>query len=266
MLDEDGVNRMACKCTDRIWDFPPRRVMEILGFGENRCSNCLTPFFQSQLLDPQCSSLRLCVECQGKLGPYQGSHCVYCGLPVTPNARDWYGRLTCERCRYDPPPWDGLAFYGIYEGDLRDLVLRLKFDGEIQIARLFADFLIQACACLPVPDLVLPIPQYPANLQKRGYNQANEIGKIFAKNTKLFYSANILSRIRPGLPQEKLTAIQRQENLRGAFHCDSDLSGKTIWIIDDVLTTGSTCREATYALRGAGAKHIHALVIARTDL
>ncbi|MDE5833388.1 MAG: ComF family protein [Desulfovibrio sp.] len=237
-----------------------------LGLDEKRCVHCLSPFSPNTLTyAPPVVTRLLCEECLEDLAPYAGCFCASCGRPVTPNSLGSDGRPQCQPCREDPPPWNAASFYGIYKDALKDLILRLKFNGELAITRLFADFLFHVCQNLPRPDLTLPIPQYPAQTRARGYNQAHEIAGTFAKKCRLSYDANILIRVKPGDPQEKLNAVRRRQNLKEAFHCERSLSGQSVWLIDDVLTTGSTCREATYALRAADAAEVRVIFIGRAD-
>lgn len=170
------------------------------------------------------------------------------------------------QCAQDPPPWDNIAFHGLYDGELRDLLLRLKFDGEIQIAKLLGEFLYNASLCLPKPDALVAIPQHPAHLRKRGYNQAHELARELACFAGLPLHTNLLKRIQRNRPQEGLTAKERRANLISTFIGSHKAQGQHIWLIDDIVTTGSTCRAATLALKTAGARKISLLFAARTGL
>lgn len=238
-----------------------------LGLDEARCAHCLAPYRRAKTRDLRNSPISdlLCDDCRALLRPYSGEVCADCGRPVDPRSFGVDGRLQCGACANDPPPWTRLSFYGLYKNALRDLILRLKFDGDLVIARLFADFLFYICKDLPRPDLLIPIPQHPSRLRRRGYNQAHEIAKAFAKKCRLPCDPHILRRIKAGAPQEQLNAAGRRDNLRGAFACASSLANLDVWLIDDVLTTGSTCREATTALLMAGARETRVIFIARAD-
>lgn len=230
-----------------------------LGFGEVRCAHCLAPYFKEDLRNPDLSaSLRLCPDCQESFYAYLGPTCRRCGLPTE--------KSYCKACKTDPPPWDHLAYYGLYQGPLRDIILRLKFDAEIHLARLLAEFLLEAIKCLPEPDLILAIPQFPKRLRKRGFNQAHEIGRYLAALTGFPLTSTALLRVRSGPAQENLSAQQRRVNMAGAFKAGPEIKGKSIWLLDDVLTTGSTCRAATEALFEAGARKVSLVFAARTPL
>lgn len=149
---------------------------------------------------------------------------------------------------------------------MRELVLRFKFAGELQIATLFAEFLCEAAKCLPNPDAIISVPQFPLRLRERGFNQAHEIAKRLAKLTGLRMEPFILERIRRTPPQEGLSAYERKQNLENAFRADPEAAGKIIWLVDDVVTTGSTCASAVKELLKTGAKAVYVLFVARTPI
>lgn len=231
-----------------------------LGFNQKRCHHCHKPFYNSQIENIDLwPSLRLCNECQKLLEPFRGIACKSCGMPLDSQT----GKKLCASCASRRPPWESCAMHGLYGGALRDLLLRLKFNGELHLSRLFAEFLVEAARCLPKPDVLAPIPMHPDNLIKRGYNQANEIARSIAGLTGFHLDNQSLRRIKAGKPQEALTAIERQSNLKKAFSANSVFANKIVWLVDDVMTTGSTCREACIALKNAGARSIHILLVAR---
>ena len=240
-----------------------KEFFSILGIDERRCAHCLAPYTPKKV--PSGPSSLLCEACVQELAPFSECACSTCGRPVTPNSIGYDGKPQCDDCYWDPPPWDAASFYGIYKDSLKDLVLRLKFDGDLAIADLFSDFLFYVCKNLPRPDLILPVPQFPSQTRKRGYNQANEIARSFAKKCGLAYRNDILLRVKPGDPQEALNAVRRKQNLKDAFACRESLSGKSVWLIDDVFTTGSTCRESVAALRKAGASETRIVFIGRAN-
>lgn len=234
---------------------------EWLGFTQKRCSNCAAPYFLGELRG-DFASLRLCPECQISITWYDGPRCRLCGV-IGPGLN---ADSLCSECVKEPPPWQGVAYYGIYDAHLRDLILRLKYDAELQLVYPLADFLLQAAMSLPEPDAILAVPQHPAALRRRGFNQAHELARRLARLTGFRLDSGILARTRKSVPQEGLGAEARRQNVIGAFSAFPAASGAVLWLIDDVMTTGSTCAEATRALLGAGAKAVFALCVARTPL
>lgn len=170
----------------------------------------------------------------------------------------------CGVCLTQRPPWRALAYHGLYEGALRDIVLRFKFGGELALAHLLGMWLENAATCLPVPDVLLGIPQHPAHLRRRGFNQAHELARALHVATHLPVRADILVRTRDSAPQASLNAQLRASNVRGVFGVAAPVNGMRLWLIDDVMTTGNTLKEATRTLLEAGAAEVCVLTIART--
>lgn len=226
-----------------------------LGLLERRCHQCLRPFV------PPDSGELLCPVCQKAIMPYAGPRCKLCGAPP----RGATAKI-CASCRTSPPPWRDIGYSGLYTGLLRDILLRLKFDGEIHLARFLGETLLNASTGLAKPDLVTALPQHPAALRRRGFNQAHEIARAFCAASGFGLSTKILMRVREGKPQESLSAAQRKTNMRGAFQAEASVAGAHIWLIDDILTTGATCREAAQTLLDAGAHSVSLLFVARTPL
>lgn len=242
-----------------------RRWLSFFGLDEIRCSSCLRPFSPSA---PGAAddSTTICPECSLLLAPYTGQRCPECGFPFTSFASaDVNSRpAPCGSCLKERAPWHKLAYYGLYRSALRDLILRFKFGGELSLAPLLGAWLENIAACLPAPDAILGIPQHPAHLRRRGFNQAHELARVLHKATRIPLRPDLLVRKRESLPQASLNASQRAANVRGVFAPGAPVHGLRIWIIDDVMTTGSTLKEATRTLLEGGAAEVCVLAIART--
>lgn len=248
--------------------FNLRSWLNALGFGEVRCCHCDSPYFKTSA-----GQKYLCKDCQIELAPYIGPRCPLCGLPYDSIDQDYQQaasdrplRKECPSCRKTPPAWSNIAYHGLYEGALRDLLLRFKFDGELILGRTLAEFMLQAASCLNAPDALVPIPQHPAHLRKRGYNQAHELARTIARIGNLPLKSHFLKRVSQQRIQEGLTAEQRRQNLANAFTASDAVGNLHIWLIDDVMTTGSTCQAASNALISKGVNRISVLVCARTSL
>ncbi len=251
-----------------------------LGLAQMRCFHCLRPFSPAYetFSDPACTAATdiftpanpLCPQCRSLLAPYKGPRCPLCGLPVMPSiladepSHVEQKASLCGRCLTDPPPWTQTAFHGLYRESLRHVLLRLKFDGHLYLAPLLSSFLVEAARCLPEADALVAVPQYPAHLRQRGYNQAHELAKALHAQTGLALRPDLLCRTRPGPAQIGLSARSRPENVRHSFEASPQARGLRLWLVDDVMTTGSTLRSAGLALLKAGAKRVDVLVVART--
>ncbi len=239
-------------------------MQDALGLAQNRCLHCLHPF--SPAAGPQSHAgpapeALLCLHCRPLLARYTGPHCPRCGIPPSnPEA----GNGICGACLQNPPPWSGAAFYGLYAGALRHTLLRLKFDGHLYLSSLLGSFLLEAVACLPRPDVIVAIPQHSDHLRRRGYNQAHELARALHGLSGLPLSSELLSRPVPGQEQARLGAKDRRSNVRHSFAAAPEVRGLHVWIVDDVMTTGSTMAAAASALLAGGAARVDVVFAART--
>jgi len=149
---------------------------------------------------------------------------------------------------------------------------RFKFHRQPQLARPLAALLARAAAVIQViaqADCVLPIPMTSQRLAERGYNPAWLLTRqLTLKLASPKARADVLLRIRESAPQRELRRRQRIHNLRGAFVVQpahgAQVRQRRVVLVDDVMTTGATLREAARALRQAGAADVTAIVFART--
>lgn len=153
-----------------------------------------------------------------------------------------------------------------YNASLRQWIARFKFQGQRALAEPLAGLLAQEVQdrhLFDGLDLLTWIPSHPKALRKRGYNPAEDLCKALALQVGLPARA-ALKKTRSGPPQSSLDEPRRLRNLKGAFALKEgiDLQGRSICIIDDILTTGSTLIEAHRVLKTAGPLSIRALVLA----
>jgi ComF family protein len=142
-------------------------------------------------------------------------------------------------------------------------IKRFKFQRKLFYGPAFRCLLGQATRELPAEiDALLPMPLHWRRLAVRGFNQAAEISSGVRRAMDLPVVTNV-RRIRHTPYQSGLGAAQRRRNLRNAFRVSGPITHRHVLIIDDVITTGETCRELASALTDAGAERVSALAIAR---
>ncbi len=121
-------------------------------------------------------------------------------------------------------------------------------------------------------SVLIPVPLDKNKLKTRGYNQSEELAKELSKILKIPVISDILIKIKETKPQMELSKEEREKNLLDAFATNNKdivgsdpamLSGKKVFLVDDVYTTGSTMEECAKVLRKAGAKQVWGLVVAR---
>ncbi len=138
----------------------------------------------------------------------------------------------------------------------------MKYGEQMILAHGFAKKLAQQVTVRP--DLVIPMPLHPAKLRERGYNQANLLASPLAKELHLKLLPDGCRRVRNTSPQTDLPWRERKKNMRDAFCCDADLTGKRVALVDDVMTTGASLNALAAAVQKRGATEISAWVVART--
>jgi ComF family protein len=160
--------------------------------------------------------------------------------------------------------------YGAYDGPLRDLVHILKYQRVKPAASRLGRLLGQAMAGieLPEPALLVPVPLWKGKRRERGFNQAEEIARAFlrfANGGGIQLNTALLVRNRETASQTGLTRPQRRANLRGAFSVvqPEKLKGRSVLLMDDVMTTGATAGECARVLLRAGAKQVWVATVAR---
>ena len=156
-----------------------------------------------------------------------------------------------------------------YEYPWSALIAQFKFHGQPGWARTFATLMRSAPWVEPAldrADVVLPMPLAAARLAERGFNQALLLARLLAPDKT---RPDLLLKVRHTAAQAGLDRKDRLANVAGAFAVDpllaSQLRGARTVLVDDVMTSGASLSSAAAVLRRAGAGHIAALVIARTD-
>ena len=184
--------------------------------------------------------------------------CPRCALPVGPFETIKHG---CAACRGRSLGFDSARTLGEYEGILRTLCLQIKQERNAWLVPWLVKLLARTYkgdfADLPVTTWVVPIPLHWRRFLERGYNQAEALAQSLAANLQLELHQP-LRRIKYTGHLAGKTASERIEAMRGVFsvYRPRFLRGRTILLIDDILTTGATCGAAARVLKQAGARKI----------
>jgi ComF family protein len=199
----------------------------------------------------------LCADCSAELPRLEGPRCPRCAL-ASP------GGAVCGRCLARPPSYDATVAALAYEFPADVLVHALKFRGELALAPLLGALLRAAVSGTPRVDCVLPVPLSRQRLVERGYNQAAELARPLAAAAGAPLELFGCERMRNTPQQADLPWSERAKNMRGAFRCVRSFAGRSIAVVDDVMTTGATLDELAGALKEAGAARVVNWVVART--
>jgi ComF family protein len=225
----------------------------------------------------------LCYLCGDSLAPSIGPLCPRCetGLlsdPATicPHCAETAGPFTiidgrCAGCRDETLPYECVLRLGPYDGLLRDAVLRIKQHHGEGLAELLGERWAERDRVRLMAfgaTVVVPVPLHWRRRWQRGYNQSEALARSLAGRLGLPCRPRWLRRVRNTPPSQTAQSTgQRRHNVHGAFAVvrGARVAGETVLLVDDVLTTGSTCAEATRALRKAGAARVIVAALARAQ-
>lgn len=209
--------------------------------------------------------VHICADCLSDIIPIDSPLCMVCGIPfLTEGGSDHL----CGVCRTAYPPFASARAAFRFDGSVRELIHRFKYNRKVQLRRplgILTAGSLGAFAAETCADLLVPVPLHVRRLRERGYNQAVLLGEVLAKEWRLPLSRDNLCRIRWTEPQINLPAAERMSNVKGAFAVSrpEKLKGRRVILVDDVMTTGSTVTECAGVLRRAGAEEVFAVTVAR---
>lgn len=216
------------------------------------------------------SALPVCEPCLAAITPLDGVLCSICGEKLFTGEHSTELLPLCGICRRAAPHYRKAVSYGTYAGPLRDLVHLLKYHQVKPAARFLGKLLNGVLANLTLPEslLVIPVPLWTGKRRIRGFNQAEEIARALVggtASTRIQLDTASLVRQRETVSQTGLTRHQRRANVRGAFVVvrHGAVQGKSILLVDDVMTTGTTAGECARVLMKAGAKEVFVATVAR---
>jgi ComF family protein len=177
----------------------------------------------------------------------------------------------CVNCRQVRPEFERAVSFGEYKGGLRRLVHLLKYEGVMPVQAPLGRMLAEAVAeLLPLRGesgpLLVPVPLHRSRRRARGFNQAELIARAAIKRLPKFELApGVLVRQRETVSQVGLSREERIENMRGAFRVAhaGRVKGRSVIVVDDVMTTGTTLSECARVLKRAGAEKVWAATVAR---
>lgn len=183
----------------------------------------------------------------------------------------------CALCREETFNFDGARSYGLYAGNLRTAILQLKFQRRERLGKKLGELLssvwgrVEAAYPNELP-VVVPVPLHPSRQRERGFNQAELLALGLSRGVARAGRSAIpriethcLRRTRPTAPQTGLSWRARQQNVRGVFSVvrPECVREQVVVLVDDVMTTGATLSACAGTLKGAGARVVFALTLAR---
>ena len=201
----------------------------------------------------------LCDKCMSELPFNTGKTCLRCDSVISSDAN------YCINCKNTTPKYKHNKSVFLYDGVIKKFVRQLKFDNKKFYAGTLSNFIASEYVKLNKDfDLVIPVPIHKDRQKHRGYNQATLLCSALKEKLKLNVVEDVLIKPLATKSQAYLTREQREKNLEDAFKVVDKkiVKGKTILLVDDVFTTGTTINECAKTLLNAGAKEVHSLTLA----
>lgn len=207
-----------------------------------------------------CASARartlVCDACAAAL-PRNEKPCAVCGLPLGAGDR-------CGHCVLHPPSFERTLAPFLYALPVDRLVQSYKYQGLLACAAWFADAMVASRPDPARADLLVAMPLAAARQRERGFNQSLELARALSRRTSIPLAIGAVERVRETRPQADLPWDDRARNVRSAFACPTDVAGRHIIVVDDVMTTGASLDELARTLKRAGAARVENWVVART--
>ncbi len=211
----------------------------------------------------------ICSQCFATLPWYEGKGtCKICGAPVATEAAFDF---VCDNCKESKPKYEFARSAVIYDVGMRALILGFKFKRQTWLKNDLVDILegcIRAKFDYSAIDVVVPVPLHEVRLKERGFNQSSLIAEELASRINRRFDDTSLVRARNTEHQTRVNGAERAKNVADAFDvCDSSMiRGRTVLLIDDVMTTGATLNDCARALCKADAERVWCATIARRVL
>ncbi len=214
------------------------------------------------------NSSALCPSCDGRLLRIPRNSCALCQVAPATKPGGF-----CPTCIAANSPFAACIAAVAFAGDVEDWIHRFKYPapgiGGLDPASwaVVRELVRESAARVsgPSPHLIVPVPLHPRRLRQRGFNPSARLARVLARDRRTRVDPVALERIRDTPSQTGLTRKERQRNVRGAFRPRGQMP-PLVWLVDDVVTTGSTLAEAARTLRRSGARRIVCVCVARTVL
>lgn len=212
---------------------------------------------------PESTTAAICGSCLAGVDYLGASTCRKCGCLFRGRAA---GGSLCGECIRRPPPWEQAMSVVRYGAVVSGLLYRLKYNADTTVLPALETIVRPFVLSLDIsPDYIIPVPLYSSRLKNRGLNQALCLAQLFFPERKQSIIPALLRRHRPTRPQTGLDGAARRRNLKGAFQVSdaAAVRGRSVCVIDDVYTTGTTAVECCRVLSAAGAIDIKVITLAR---
>ena len=200
---------------------------------------------------------RFCLPCWRQLDFLAEPWCVACGLPL---AFDGQVDSLCVDCLVNPPIHDGVRAVVRYSDKASLIAMRLKYANRLGLAKLIAEHLCKFVAENLDGTIIVPVPLHRSRLWQRGFNQSVLIGRELSRRSGIEMNYRVIQRRAATPPLRGMSGKERQRIVNSAFalhvEAQSQIDGKSVLLVDDVYTSGSTSSACARLLKNAGAQQV----------
>jgi competence protein ComFC len=208
----------------------------------------------------------VCAQCLAHITPLREPVCKKCSRELPR-----YGNQThiCSSCQSSRYLFRRCFAVVRYDDITKKIFHAVKFQKRKSYLTIFSSHVEEKLAVvkneLRAYDIVIPVPLDRHREQEREFNQSAVLAKKISNYLTIPLNSSVLKRIKRSIPQSRLARKERLENLKGAFIIKGmkKISGKSILLVDDVFTTGSTVNECAKVLKEAGARQVSVITLAR---
>ena len=241
-------------------------AVKIKDFFEKICLEIFVDKYNCIVCDEELrekSRYGLCENCLKDMTFLKDDICKKCGR-LQYNEADY-----CLTCKEHLRNFDSARSCVVYDDKAKEIVRGLKFGRRKYLAKYVSNFLIERyeeCYADKNIDYIIPVPIMKKRQEERGYNQAEAIAKKLGEHYNLPIRTDVVEKIRQNEEQAKLSGKAREDNVIGVYKAvdSKEVKDKTVLIVDDVITTGSTASELAKILVKAKAKNVYVLTFAST--
>lgn len=205
----------------------------------------------------------ICTACFRELSFVRSPVCKKCGKEIVNETMEY-----CDDCASHRHAFEyGVALVN-YNETARKSMVQIKYKNKREYLDFYGAALVarheKTIRRMQV-DAIVPIPVHRSRMRNRGFNQAEVLGEIISDRLEIPMENGILKRMKRTLPQKELSAAERLKNLSGAFQAGEIPAGiRSVLLVDDIYTTGSTIEACSRVLRQAGVERIYFAVICMT--
>ncbi len=204
----------------------------------------------------------ICDKCKAKI-PDDDAVCSKCGGAILHVDR----KPACPTCKAAGRYFDCAYSTAIYENETRDAIIRYKYKYQPELAEPLSWFLVKGLRRVGISnriiDFAVSVPADSEREKIRGFDSAGMIAKYVAKKLDIEYKKGVVKKYGRNEKQSTLNKREREENVKGVFAAAADVKGKSILLVDDIITTGATAAEVSKILKRAGAKYVFVATVAR---